>query len=241
MELGQNVNNRRQHTVGSALCKSPFLCHILSPVFHQCHQLRYLGGWKSLSTCQYQNIPSSSTVHSVLGYSMQSFTENKPKGTFAREYCFQTSLWRLFINYKHKHVKFPQGLLLDHPSLDTYLWTFFPLAFISCLIAYLLSPFTLFLPDLQIILSILHLFCLDINFLHFHLSDTLYLAAGPFVTMTTRSWCQQRVSLLSEEVDVIKCQGCCLSWCLVSCTQGRSFVRSLLYFVCEPGKAIFLC
>jgi len=32
-----NVSNRRQYTVGSALCKSPFPHCILSSIFHQCH------------------------------------------------------------------------------------------------------------------------------------------------------------------------------------------------------------
>lgn len=43
------------------------------------------------------------------------------------------------------------------------------------------------------------LFCLNIDLLHFHLSDTLHLAAGPFVTMTTTSY-QQRISLLSARL-----------------------------------------
>lgn len=35
----------------------------------------------------------NSVFHSMfLDYNVQSFKENKPKGTFAREYCFQTSL-----------------------------------------------------------------------------------------------------------------------------------------------------
>lgn len=84
-------------------------------------------GKNSLSMLQYQNTTLSSTVRSFLRYNVQSFKENKPKGTFNREYFFQTSLWTLFINYKRKHVKFPQGLFLDHRSLIIYLRTFFPL------------------------------------------------------------------------------------------------------------------
>lgn len=125
--------------------------------------------------------------------------------------------------------------------IDLWLSTFelsfllFPVEFPSCcphsLYFFLISKSSYLLCDL---------FCLDIDFLHFHLSDTLYVAAGPFVAMTTTSY-QQRILLLSEEPDLIKCQGCCLNWCLVSCTQGRSFVWSFLYFTCELGKANFLC
>lgn len=173
-------------------------------------------------------------LHSMfLRYNVQGFKENKPKETFAREYCFQ---WSIFINYKHKHVKFLQGLLLDQT------FHYLPLNFLS---SYFLLN-SLGAATIPFVFSWYHLtcsaiFCLDIGFLHFHPSDTLYLAPGPFVTMTTTSWYQQRISLVSEGPGLIKCRGCCLNWCLLSCAQERSFVYSLLYFIREAGKANFLC
>lgn len=119
---------------------------------------------------------------------------------------------------------------IKHLRLSTFELSFllFPVEFSS------LPPFPFFFLISKSSFLLLDLFCLD-------LSDTLYLAPGPFVTMTTTSWYQQRISLLSEEPDLIKCQGCCLNWGLVFCSQGTSYVWSFLYFICEPGKANFLC
>lgn len=121
MELGQNANNWRLRRAESALCKSPVLHPILGSVFHLWHWLDWLRGKKSLSTLQYQNIPSSFTVHAAPGYNLQSFKEHKPKDASVMQYGFQTSLGRLFINYEHKHAEFPRGLLPDDLSLGIYL------------------------------------------------------------------------------------------------------------------------
>lgn len=197
-----------------------------------------LAGWSWAKVTAHPSVPEHTfPFHS--SFCLQSFKENEPKGTFFREYCFQTSLERLFINYKRKHVTFPCGLLLDHPSLDVQLLNFLSSCFYFLCNSLFVVPS--FLPGLQIILSTLCLFYLDIDFLYFHLSDTLHLAAGPFVTMTTTSWCQQSISLLSAELNLIKCQGCCLSSRWVPCTRGRIFVWSLRYFVGEPRKANFFC